>query len=309
MLEGLPPNGAAYLMRLHCDETTARRVVDIVVETFDPAETAAAAFEDETLAKGWHSESWIVDIYFGSPPDEDMVRALVAVASDEQLAASVTFGAVAQTDWVAASLAGLDAVREGRILVHGSHSRDRVRPGDISIEIEAALAFGTGHHGTTRGCLALLNDVARRRRPRAILDVGTGTGVLAIAAAHRFRRRVSAGDIDAVAVATARENALRNRAGALVRPVRASGLAHPQLRSKAPFDLVFANILAKPLRALAPSMRRALAPGAEVILSGLLACDVPGVLSAYRAQGLVLVRRRNIDGWASLLLRLPASPV
>ena len=204
-------------------------------------------------------------------------------------------------------LAGLDAVREGRVLIHGSHGRGRVRPGDIGIEIEAALAFGTGHHGTTRGCLAMLNDVARRRRPHRILDVGTGTGVLAIAAARRFQRRVAAGDIDAVAVATARDNAVRNRAGGLVRPVRAVGLGHPRLRSGAPYDLVFANILARPLRGLAPSLRRVLKPGGEIILSGLLAGDVPGVLSSYRTQGLVLVRRRTIEGWATLLMRRPVS--
>ncbi len=308
MLEGLPPNGAAHLMRLRCDEATARRVADIVVETFDPAETAAAAFEDEAAAKGgWVNEAWIVDLYFGHPPDEASVRALVASASDDGLAAAAVFSQVAENDWVAASLAGLDAVREGRVLIHGSHGRGRVRPGDIGIEIEAALAFGTGHHGTTRGCLAMLNDVARRRRPHRILDVGTGTGVLAIAAARRFQRRVAAGDIDAVAVATARDNAVRNRAGGLVRPVRAVGLQHPRLRSGAPYDLVFANILARPLRGLAPSLRRVLKPGGEIILSGLLAGDVPGVLSSYRTQGLVLVRRRTIEGWATLLMRRPVS--
>jgi ribosomal protein L11 methyltransferase len=215
------------------------------------------------------------------------------------------FSQVTESDWVAASLAGLDAVREGRFVIHGAHGRGRVKPGDIGIEIEAALAFGTGHHGTTRGCLTMLNDVGRRRRPRHILDVGTGTGVLAIAAARRFKRQVAAGDIDMVAVATARDNAIRNRAGLFVRPVRAVGTAHPSLRAGAPFDLVFANILARPLRGLAPSLRRVMAPGGEIILSGLLGGDVPGVISAYRAQGLVLIRRRDIEGWATLLMRNP----
>ena len=307
MLEGLPPNGAAHVMRLRCDEATARRVADIVVETYDPAETAAAAFEEAVDTRSWVSGPWIVEVYFGNAPDEALVRALVATASDGALAATASFGSVDKRDWVAASLEGLEAVREGRFVVHGSHGRARVGIGDIGIEIEAALAFGTGHHGSTRGCLAMLNAVAKRRRPRKILDVGTGTGVLAIAAARRFQRAVTAGDIDAVAVVAARDNAMRNRAGRYLSPVRAIGVAHPVLRAGAPYDLVFGNILARPLRAMAPAVTRLMASGGEIILSGLLAGDVPGVVSAYRAQGLHLVARRMIDGWATLLLARPFS--
>ena len=149
--------------------------------------------------------------------------------------------------------------------------------------------------------------MARRRRPRRILDVGTGTGVLAIAAARRFRRSVAAGDIDPVAVAAARDNARRNRAGAYVRPVRAVGVAHRMLQERAPYDLVFANILARPLRTLAPSIRRIVSPGGELILSGLLADDVAGVVSAYRRQGFVLRRRRDLEGWATLMMQRPFS--
>ena len=305
MLEGLPPNGAAHVMRLKCDESTARRVADIIVETFDPADTAAAAFEEGFDSRSWSSGPWIVEVYFGFPPDEPSVRRLVAAATDEESAARVTFGRVEKRDWVAASLEGLEAVREGRFVIHGSHGRARVTPGDIGIEIEAALAFGTGHHGSTRGCLTMLNAVARRRRPRAILDVGTGTGVLAIAAARRFHRKVAAGDIDGVAVAAAYENVKRNRAGAYIRPVKAVGAGHPALHAGGPYDLIFGNILARPLRGLAPVLRRLAAPGADIILSGLLGTDVAGVVSAYRMQGLALVGRRDIDGWATLLMRRP----
>ena len=306
MLEGLPPNNAAHVMRLRCGEADARRVVDIVTEFFDPAETAAAAFEETISTRTWNDgEPWLVEIYFGHEPDEVEVRRLVATACGDELSASATFSRVEQRDWVAASLEGLEAVREGRFVIHGSHGRARVGVGDIGIEIEAALAFGTGHHGTTRGCLAALNAVARRRLPRRILDVGTGTGVLAIAAARRWKLPVAAGDIDPIAVTTAAANARANRASPFVRPVLAKGTAQQQLRAGGPYDLVFANILARPLKALAPAVRPLVAHGGEIVLSGLLGGDVPGVVSAYRTQGFVLTRRRDLEGWATLMMRKP----
>jgi ribosomal protein L11 methyltransferase len=198
-------------------------------------------------------------------------------------------------------------VPAGRFVVHGSHDRGRIAGHAIAIEIEAALAFGTGHHGTTRGCLLFLDDILKRRRPRRVLDVGTGTGVLAIAAARALRKPVWAGDIDPVAVEAARGNALHNRAGAFLRPVVAKGVGHPDLQAGKPYDLVFANILARPLMRLAPSIAGVAARGADVILSGLQARDVPGVLAAYRAQGLTLVARRDLEGWASLHLRAGGS--
>lgn len=299
-----PMDDAAHVMRLRCGEQTARDIADLIVETYDPAEAAAAAFEERFNTQSWNAGGpWIVEIYFGFEPDEAGARALVACVAGAELAASAEFFRISQDEWVAASFEGLEAVREGRIVVHGHHARDQIKPGDIGIEIEAALAFGTGHHGSTRGCLRMLNDVGRRRRPRRILDVGTGSAVLAIAAARRFHRPVEAGDIDAVAVVAAASNARRNRAGPLIRPVRAVGVAHPRLRAGAPYDLIFGNILAGPLRALAPRLKPLLAPDGELILSGLLASDVPGVLSAYRAQGIYLCKRRNIEGWATLLLR------
>jgi ribosomal protein L11 methyltransferase len=301
MLEGLPPNNAAHVMRLTCDEARARAIADLVVESFEPAETAASAFEtDAPLAGG---KAWTVEVYFGFAPDEDLLRGLVAAAAGNAAAAAVQFGQTPKRDWVANALAGLSPVRAGRFLVHGAHDRARVRTSDIAIEIEAALAFGTGHHGTTRGCLLMLERVLRRRRPRRILDVGCGTGVLAIAAAKALRTRVALSDIDPIAAAIARENARLNGAGAWARPIVSRGVERRELRASAPYDLVFANILAKPLRCLAPSLSALIAPRGEAILSGLLGPDVPSVLSAWRAQGLFLVGRIDLEGWASLLLQ------
>jgi ribosomal protein L11 methyltransferase len=303
MLEGLPPNGATHVMRLSCDEAAARRIAAIVVETFDPATTAAAAFEEAPNPSDWNKGPWIVEAYFGARPDESNVRALVAAAAGDAAAGAATFGRVDERDWVAASLEGLKPVRAGRFIVHGAHGRDAVKSNDIAIEIEAALAFGTGHHGSTRGCLYMLDIVARKRRPRAILDLGTGSGVLAIAAAKLFKRKIHAGDIDSVCVKAAAANAKRNRVASLVRSVLAKGVAHPVLRAGEPYDLVLANILARPLRDLAPQIARLVAPGAEIILSGLIGRDVPGVAAAYRTRGFALARLIDIDGWATLLLR------
>lgn len=303
MLEGLPPNNAAVVLRLRCDEDQARAVADLVVESFDPAETAAAAFEEKSSTESWAATPWLVEIYFGHPPDEDNVRALVAIAIGEEMAQKIEFGQVQQKDWVAASLEGLNAVRAGRFLVHGSHDRARVKANDIGLEIEAALAFGTGHHGTTRGCLLFIDEILKRRRPRRAIDVGCGTGVLSLGLARALRQTIFAGDIDADAVAAARENAELNGAGPWLRPVQAKGVAHPELYKAGAYDLILANILAKPLRQLAPSLARIAAPDADIVLSGMLARDVPGVLAAYRAQGFYLAKRRDLEGWASILLR------
>ena len=300
MLEGLPPNNAATVLRLTCTEAEARGAADLVVEFFDPAETAAAAFEDEAAPE--NPKPWMLEVFFGHPPDEDFVRGLIAQAAGPDCAAAATFGRVDERDWVARSLEGLHAVRAGRFLVHGAHDRARVRTNDHALEIEAALAFGTGHHGTTRGCLLLLDAELKRRRPVRVLDLGTGTGVLAMAAARALHRPVACGDIDRVAVEAAAGNARLNGVGAYVRPVVSVGARHAALRGRGPYDLIFANILAKPLRLLAPQIRGVAQEGGRLILSGLLPRDVPGILSSYAAQGFALRRRIELEGWCTLLL-------
>ncbi len=302
MLEGLPPNNAAYVMRLVSDERRARSVADLIVESFEPAEAASTAFETDDLLPGG-GKAWLVEAYFGGEPDEAAVRDLIAVASDEATALAAAFGLTEKRDWVANSLAGLKPVRAGRFLVHGAHDRSRVKTNDVAIEIEAGLAFGTGHHGTTRGCLLHFDRLLNRRRPKRVLDVGCGAGVLAIAAAKVLRRKVWLGDIDPVAVAVANGNAKLNGVGTLAHAIVSRGVENAALREAAPYDLVFANILAKPLRLLAPSLAAVMSADGEAIVSGLLLADVPGVLASWRAQGFHLAERIDLEGWASLRLR------
>ena len=228
---------------------------------------------------------------------------MIAAAADEETARTATFGVTEKRDWVANSLAGLQPVRAGRFLVHGAHDREKVGASDVAIEIEAGLAFGTGHHGTTRGCLLHFDRLLKRRRPQQVLDVGCGAGVLAIAAAKVLRRKVALGDIDPVAVEVANANARLNGVGQLCRAAVSRGVENRALREDAPYDVVFANILAKPLRLLAPSLVAVTAPDGDAIVSGLLLADVPGVLAAWRAQGFHLADRIDLEGWASLRLR------
>lgn len=280
------------------DERRARNIVDVLEESLDPGEVAVAAFED---ANG----VWEVVLHFPTPPDEDAIRNLIGLAAGDAAAAALSFQTVEAKDWVKASLEGLVPVPAGRFVVHGQHDRARVASNKLGIEIEAALAFGTGHHGTTRGCLLLLDDVLKRRHPSHVLDLGSGTGVLAIAAAKALRKPVLASDIDPQAVIVARDNAKLNDVGQLIDAVCAIGFAAPAFRARAPFDLILANILANPLRQMAPTMAQHLAPGGLVILSGLLPAHTRGVVASYRAVGLVLIRRLQIDGWCSLLMQRP----
>ena len=277
-------------------EHAAKGVVDALTEIFFEGQAAIAAFERP-------DGRWDVTVHFAEPPDQRLVRELVANAAGRDIAEGIVFDTVEAKDWVKASLEDLVPVPAGRFIVHVRHDRDRIAPNKIGIEIEAALAFGTGHHGTTRGCLLLLDHVLKAWRPRRVLDLGTGTGVLAIAAARALHEKVLASDIDPPSVQVARENARLNVAGHLVQAIRATGFSAPQFVAAAPFDLVLANILANPLRQLAAPMARHLAPSALVILSGLLTPQAPSVIAAYRARGLVPVRHLRIEGWSSLLLR------
>jgi ribosomal protein L11 methyltransferase len=278
------------------NEAAARRVVDLLTESFFEGQAAIAAFEGP-------GGRWDITVHFTEAPDQASIRELVGIAAGDQVAQDIAFDIVEARDWVKATLEELVPVRAGRFIVHGQHDREKVAPNKLGIEIEAALAFGTGHHGTTRGCLLLLDHVLKAYRPRRVLDLGTGTGLLAIAAAKALRIKVLASDIDPLSVLTARNNARLNQTGSLVEIIRASGFSAPEFAKYGPFDLVLANILANPLRQMAMPMTRHLAPSALIILSGLLPHQAQSVIAAYRARGLVLRRHIGIEGWSSLLLQ------
>jgi ribosomal protein L11 methyltransferase len=278
------------------DEHAAKRVVDVLTEIFFEDEAAVAAFERP-------DGRWDATVHFAEAPDQALIRQLVGNAVGEEIAKGIVFDTIEAKDWVKASLEDLAPVPAGRFVVHGAHDRARVPANKLGVEIEAALAFGTGHHGTTQGCLLLLDHVLKARRPVSVLDLGTGTGVLAIAAAKALHRPIFASDIDTLSVAVARENARLNGTGDLVQVTHATGFAAPDFAAHAPFDLVLANILANPLRQLSGPLSRHLAPSAHVILSGLLNHQAGAVIAAYRARGLVPVRHLKIEGWSSLLLQ------
>jgi ribosomal protein L11 methyltransferase len=278
------------------DEIVAKRVVDLLTESFFEGQAAIAAFEG---AGG----RWDITVHFAEAPDQVSIRDLVGLAAGGEVAADIAFDIVEARDWVKATLEELVPVRAGRFMVHGRHDRAKVPPNKLGIEIEAALAFGTGHHGTTRGCLLLLDHVLKAYRPRRVLDLGTGTGVLAIAAAKALHIKVLASDIDPLSVRVAHDNARLNGTGDLVESIHATGFSAPEFAQRGPFDLVLANILANPLRQMATPMAQHLAPSALVILSGLLPHQAQGVIAAYRARGLLLKRHIRIEGWSSLLLQ------
>jgi ribosomal protein L11 methyltransferase len=293
MISRPPLPSSTAIALLESDEQSAHWVADLIAESL-PADEIAVALVDIGTGR------WQVAIHFRAALDEKIIRALVAAAAGDAAAKALRFERVAAADWVRESLAGLAPVTAGRFVVHGAHDRARTPFNLIGVEIEAALAFGTGHHGTTRGCLLALDWLCKSLPRRRILDLGTGSGVLAIAAARALRQPVLATDIDGSAVRAARANAALNRAGGFVEVIRADGVTAPKLRERSPYDLVFANILLRPLQRLAAPLTRLIAPGARVVLSGLLASQANAAIAAYR--GLALERRIDLDGWTTLVL-------
>ena len=212
---------------------------------------------------------------------------------------------VPDVDWVRRSLEGLAPVTAGRFFLHGSHDRHQRRASGVSLEIDAGTAFGTGHHGTTAGCLSAFDEILKRERPARILDLGCGTGVLAIAAAKALKRKALATDIDAEAVRVTFGNAKLNGVTPLINAVTAAGLHHKVIKQAAPFDLIFANILARPLANLAQGLSSMLAPGGKLILSGLTYDQLRWIKACYTTRGLVPARCIRNSNWIALVMVNP----
>ena len=285
--------------------------------TFDPlqiiargpraeAEAAARAVDaDPALEAATYSileededrDVWRIDAFPTSPEEADGLAATLRAFT----ALTVLVEKLADADWLAMALSGLPPVRAGRFFVYGAHDGGKAPVNTVNLRIEAGAAFGTGHHGTTVGCLLAYDTLLKSRRFKRVLDVGAGTGVLAIAAARTGTPVAVGTDIDAPSVRISGENAKLNKAKA--RFLLASGLGHASVRARAPYDLVFANILAPPLVALSQDIKTALRPGGITILSGLLRTQERRVLAAYRSKGFTLLRRIHRDAWATLVLR------
>ncbi|MER9866025.1 50S ribosomal protein L11 methyltransferase [Mesorhizobium sp. M0136] len=266
-----------------------------------------AAFDDEGLPVAVLEVDEDRDIHEVSLYADDDVDAVEArlrdILAGLSLSKSIEREALPDIDWVARSLEGLKPVRAGRFFVHGAHDRRKRHSGELAIEIEAGLAFGTGHHGTTAGCLEMLEQVIQREHPRNALDLGTGSAVLAIAVAKLAHVPVLATDIDPVAVKVAAANARLNHVKGLIETAAAPGFHHPIFAARAPFDLIVANILARPLMRLAPQMAGHIALGGSIVLSGILERQRNAVIAAYVGQKFRHVRTLHREGWVTIHLK------
>lgn len=260
----------------------------------DPSPAGAVDAKEDTRL------SWRLDAYADTETHAHACADLIREVTPDL---NPIVEALADRDWVTVSLEGLPAVEAGRFIVAGSHALTRTAPGKTDILIEAGPAFGTGHHGTTLGCLLGFEHVLKSGTPKTVLDVGTGSGVLSIAAIKSGAQRAIGTEIDIQSVHVANENARKNDVANRFRTYHTRGAGNALIRSAAPYDLIFANILARPLIGLAPELAKMLGSGGHVILSGLLTHQEPLVRAAYTGRGLDLVKRIRKDGWSTLVLR------
>ncbi|MCZ0960572.1 50S ribosomal protein L11 methyltransferase [Paracoccus benzoatiresistens] len=283
-----------YSALTHVPGREAAEALAEACEDLEPEPVGTGVFEIED-----GSGRWEVGAYFTEAPDEIALALLAAAHGANPFAISE----VPDVDWVAHVKRELTPVRAGRFYVHGSHDADTIPEGVEALCIEAAMAFGTGHHNTTKGCLEALDRLATQGfQPGRVVDIGCGTAVLAMASARLWPVTVLASDIDAVAVDTAAANVIANGLDGRVICIEAAGFGHAMLEDNAPYDLVLANILKQPLIDLAPQMAAMVAPGGRIILSGILTKQAEEVIAVYREAGFALDRRDDLADWSALVM-------
>jgi len=282
-----------------CAEVAGVDAALAIAAAFDELAGAVSAFEVSEAGALWQVEAYPKTPVLDAALE---VRLRLAAAAAGGRLLRITEERLPERDWLLENRRAFPPLRIGGFFVHGSHWQGRAPAGAIAIEIDAATAFGTGEHPSTRGCLVALDGLARRRRFRRPLDIGTGSGILGIAAAKRLRRRVLASDVDCAAVRVAAHHVRRNGLAREVRVICAAGYRSRAVR-RAQYDLIFANILARPLALMARDLARVIMPGGVAVLAGLLRRQEAMVLAAHRAQGLALERRLVIEAWSTLILR------
>ena len=282
---------------VNADFAVALQINDLLDTEFEEDGIAVTLFEiDESKA------IWCACIYVLEHLSDKFKSRMSTVLLNNGVHNDIESEIIRPTDWVAQTLRELSPVRAGRFLIHGSHDNDVVGFNDIAIRIDAGLAFGTGHHGTTAGCLEMLELQLKSRCFHNPLDVGTGSGVLAIAVAKACKKQILASDIDPIATRVAQQNARINRVGKWVRCVTAAGFNHREITDRRPYDLIIANILARPLQNMAKDFANHLAPDGVAILSGLLPHQKARIIAAFQVQHLKFVKAHIRDGWLTWVL-------
>ncbi len=279
-------------------EKSARALSAILELEFEEEGYPVAAFENPD-----DDRIWEVSVYVDTEIADDTQLRIEKLLEAGGHKAEFQNEELPNIDWVAETLRELAPVRAGRFIVHGSHDRYAPYPHEVAVWIDASVAFGSGHHGTTAGCLDMLDRELKRHKFRNILDLGTGSGVLAIAAAKATNAKVLASDYDPVATKTAEYNTRRNGVASKVTCITADGFCHPAFKNSGRFDLIIANILARPLQRLAVDVSNHMAVGGTLILSGLLPHQKAPLIASYRLQGLAFLHAHYRDGWLSLVMR------
>ncbi len=292
-----PPAQGRFLWSIHLD--VAPEALALVEACLEPLCDSVSSFIAD------RGTALRVEGIARDEPDRARLRAALNTAFPAGDAPRPVIDLIPPKNWLAENLFDFPPLSIGRFFIHGSHFDGPPPMGALSLLLDAGTAFGSGTHGSTAGCLTLLGDLARRRRPKSALDMGCGSGILAIAMAKLWRVSVVASDIDGEAARVTAMNAARNAVGHRVAATTAVGYGSPLVRHRAPYDLIVENILARPIRRLSRDLAHHLAPGGACVLSGLLARDAGMVITAHRRQGLRLVRQVTLNGWRSLVFEKP----